>query len=94
MVKYTPKETVMIKPFQALTWSPDMRAWCAQVTDAPDERSTIVFKRGTSSGLNGRTPAGGQLPPRSTVGARLLWKKAQKKEAKNRTSDRINSSIP
>lgn len=39
-------------------------------------------------------PAGGQALPISTAGAKLLWKKAQKNEKKNRTSDAINKIIP
>jgi len=37
---------------------------------------------------------GGQQEPRSIVGFNLLWKKAQKKEKKNNTSDKINKIIP
>jgi hypothetical protein len=37
---------------------------------------------------------GGQQHPSSGVGARLLWKNAQKKAAKKQTSDRMNSIIP
>jgi hypothetical protein len=32
--------------------------------------------------------------PKSTVGERLLWKKAQKKDKKKNTSDTINKIIP
>jgi len=39
-------------------------------------------------------PVGGHLRPISIVGARLLWKKAQKKEKKNSTSEVINRIIP
>lgn len=39
-------------------------------------------------------PAGGQHVPSSTVGESLLWKKAQKNEKKNSTSDVINKIIP
>jgi len=39
-------------------------------------------------------PGGGQVQPISGVGARLLWKKAQKKAKKNITSEAINRSIP
>jgi hypothetical protein len=60
----------------------------------PEERRIMVFKRGTSRGLKGITPAGGQCTPNSKEGERLLWKKAQKNEKKNSTSDTINKSIP
>ena len=39
--------------------------------DTPDARSTDVLRRGTSRGLRGVIPVGGQDPPRSWVGARL-----------------------
>jgi len=60
----------------------------------PDARSTAVFRRGTANGLRGWMPVGGQEHPSSGVGARLLWKKAQKKARKNITSDTINRIIP
>jgi len=44
--------------------------------------------------LNTSTPSGGQVKPNSIEGARLLWKKAQKKEKKNITSETINRIIP
>ena len=39
-------------------------------------------------------PGGGHIPPISTVGDNLLWKKAQKKERKKKTSETINKIIP
>jgi hypothetical protein len=39
-------------------------------------------------------PVGGQQHPNSGVGARLLWKNAQKNAKKNRASDVINKIIP
>jgi len=39
-------------------------------------------------------PAGGHTAPISILGLSLLWKKAQKKEKKNRTSETINSTTP
>jgi hypothetical protein len=53
-----------------------------------------VFKRGTAKGFKGEIPVGGQIQPNSGVGARLLWKKAQKKAKKNITSDAMNKIIP
>ena len=64
------------------------------MTVTPDDRRMMVFKRGTWNGLNGVTPVGGHCKPISMVGAKLLWKKAQKNEKKNRTSDVINRIIP
>lgn len=53
-----------------------------------------MFKRGIENGLIGEIPVGGHLQPNSGVGANLLWKKAQKKETKKRTSDKIKRIIP
>ena len=53
-----------------------------------------VFSRGTWNGLNTFTPNGGQVDPISTFGERLLWKKAQKKLTKKKTSDTMNKAIP
>lgn len=39
-------------------------------------------------------PAGGHMVPSSTAGVNLLWKKAQKKEKKNKTSEVIKRIIP
>jgi hypothetical protein len=60
----------------------------------PDARRTAVFKRGTLNGFRGVMPVGGHEHPSSGVGDRLLWKYAQKKAKKNRTSDVINRIIP
>lgn len=53
-----------------------------------------MFKRGTWKGLKGFSPEGGHILPNSTVGDRLLWKKAQKKDKKKNTSETINKIIP
>lgn len=52
---------------------PSIRLWWAQVMETPDARRTDVFRRGTSSGLRGVIPVGGQHPPRSCVGTKLEW---------------------
>ena len=54
----------------------------------------MVFNRGTWIGLNGEIPWGGHIIPSSMVGASLEWKKAQKKEKKNNTSEVINRIMP
>lgn len=64
------------------------------MTVTPEASRTPVFRRGTENGLIGVIPAGGQVEPSSGVGARLLWKKAQKKAKKNITSDTIKRIIP
>lgn len=71
-----------------------MMLWCAHVTETPEERRTAVFSRGTPKGSKGVMPVGGQQPPISGVGAKLAWKKAQKKPRKKKTSDVIKRIIP
>lgn len=50
---------------------PSIRLWWAHVIDTPDANRTDVLRSGTSSGLSGKIPVGGQQPPRSCVGTRL-----------------------
>lgn len=60
----------------------------------PERRRRDVFNSGTAKGLRGSIPIGGQVQPVSGVGARALWKKAQKNARKNIASDRIKIIIP
>lgn len=69
-------------------------AWCAHVTVTPEERSKMVFSSGMFIGSNATTPLGGQFCPSSMFGEMLLWKKAQKNDIKNNTSDAMNKIIP
>ena len=52
---------------------PSIKLWWAQVMDTPEASSTDVLSSGTSRGLRGIMPVGGQQPPSSGVGARLEW---------------------
>lgn len=52
---------------------PSIRLWWAQVIETPEARRTEVLSSGTSRGLSGWIPVGGQQPPSSGVGARLEW---------------------
>ena len=45
-------------------------AICAQVIVAPEDKRTVVFKRGTSKGLMPEIPFGGQHLPTSMFGAK------------------------
>ena len=54
----------------------------------------MVLSSGTSRGLIGIIPAGGQIFPNSSVGCKEEWKKAQKNAKKKNTSDLIKRSIP
>ena len=64
------------------------------VTVKPEVSKIKVFIRGTPKGLKLFTPIGGHWQPSSIFGDKLLWKKAQKKEKKNITSEIINRTIP
>lgn len=64
------------------------------MTETPEASRTAVFNKGTAKGFKGVMPVGGQVHPISGVGARLEWKKAQKKPKKNMTSEIINRIIP
>ena len=81
----TPSKTVKDKPKIASSLFPLTIAWWAQVTVPPELNKIAVFNKGTEKESKGWTPWGGQATPNSTAGARLLWKKAQKKrkEKKN-----------
>lgn len=93
-VKYRPNSTVIVSLWIAWWWLSSKIAWWAHVAVAPEDNKIIVFKRGIWKGLNGEIPLGGQSMPISTVGDNLEWKKAQKKEKKNKTSEIINKIIP
>jgi hypothetical protein len=75
-------------------WLLSINPWCAHVTVTPEARRIAVLRRGIWRGLKGLIPQGGHIAPISIVGARLLWKKAQKKEIKKKTSEIINKIIP
>lgn len=68
--------------------------WWAHVTVTPEASKMAVFSSGTSIGSSGLMPTGGHCPPSSGVGARLEWKKAQKKPRKKKASDMMNSTMP
>lgn len=60
----------------------------------PLDKRIIVLRSGTSSGLMGVIPVGGQTLPNSSVGCNEEWKNAQKKAKKKNTSELIKRSIP
>lgn len=73
---------------------PSITAWWAHVTLTPEEIKIKVLSNGTPKGLNTAMPLGGHLLPNSTFTLKLLWKNAQKKERKKKTSEVINKTIP
>jgi len=93
-VKYSPNSAVKNSPCVACVALFSNRPWCAHVTVTPEAKRIAVFSSGICMGLNGSIPVGGQVDPSSIVGDRLVWKKAQKNDTKNRTSDTINRIIP
>lgn len=93
-VNSTANTTVMIVPRIAPRRLPWIREWCAYVTVAPEDRSRIVFSRGSSKGLIVAIPAGGHWAPSSTAGESEEWKNAQNTEMKKNTSLTMNRATP
>lgn len=93
-VKITPKVIVMAKEITDLENFFFNISWWHQVTVTPEDRSRIVFIKGILIGLKVTMDKEGHICPNSIVGEILLWKNAQKKDAKNKTSDTINRIIP
>lgn len=67
---------------------------CAHVNVTPEDNKMIVFNNGTPNGSNVLIIKGGHSILSSTLGERLKWKKAQKKETKNIISETINNNLP
>jgi len=84
----------MSNPLTLWLWILVSMALWHHVTLIPDDRRIMVFNIGTSIGLNTLIPFGGHWDPNSTLGAKLEWKNAQKKDKKKNTSDVINRIIP
>ena len=93
-VKYTPKVKVKKREENAWEWFISISLWWDHVILTPEDKRIMVLRSGTLKGLNTSIPVGGQILPNSMLGANLLWKKAQKKDKKNMTSDKINKIMP
>ena len=89
-----PNSKVVIKLIIELFLSADIIMWWVRVTVAPELNKIAVFNNGVANGFIGITPFGGHMQPNSGVGAKLLWKYAQKKAKKNIISDVINNNMP
>jgi hypothetical protein len=85
---------VIASPFIVCVWLFSINLWWAHVTEIPEDKRIIVFNSGIWKGLKGIMFFGGQVIPISMVGAKLEWKKAQKNDTKNKTSDAIKRIIP
>jgi len=94
IVKIAPKVIVIISGSVDLEKSFFNISWWDHVTVTPEDRSKIVFIRGILIGLKVIIDKEGQFCPSSIVGEILLWKNAQKKDTKNKTSETINKTIP
>lgn len=94
IVKIIPRVIVIIKEITDLEKFFFSISWCDQVTVTPEDNNRMVFIRGILIGLKVLIDMEGQFCPNSIVGEILLWKNAQKKDTKKRTSDTINRTIP
>ena len=90
----TPSVTVNHMAWIALGRLPSRIAWCAQVTVVPEVKRISVLRNGIWNGSKVSMPTGGQTPPVASAGNRLALKKAQKKPAKNITSEAMNNAMP
>ena len=91
-VKTTPNDSVINIEVEILFLICTL--WCAQVTLTPEDNKIAVFSKGTLKGSRGETRRGGHVNPTSWTGQSLLWKKDQNQAIKNKTSLKINNSIP
>lgn len=85
---------VIKSPWDLWEWLFSIIPWWDQVIVIPEANKIAVLRRGICIGLNGLIPKGGHIFPISIEGDNLLWKKAQKKDTKKRTSDVIKRIIP
>src|SRR5579859_3588373 len=91
-VKQRPRKTVTTRPWRVPLRLPSISAWCAHVTVVPDSSRISVLRKGNANGSKGWMLGGGQTPPIAGLGNRLDEKKAQKKAAKNITSEAMNNA--
>jgi len=61
-----------------------IKAWWANVIVAPEDKRRHVFNKGTWNGEKASIAAGGQIHPKTCVGAKEEWKNAQKKSKKKK----------
>jgi len=94
MEKKIPRATVIPSEMKQEPTEPDFKEEWDQVTVAPEESKTTVFKRGIWKADNERTPGGGQIEPNSTLGDKEQCRYAQKNPMKKKTSETINRPIP
>ena len=92
-----PKEIASNKPLTTTDLHPAKIALCAATKATPDVSKTTVFTSGNakaSSVSSNLIPSGGQIPPIVIAGAKLAWKKLQKKGKNSIASEPKNRIIP
>lgn len=92
-----PNEIASNNPLTTTDLQPAKMARCAATSATPDVSKTTVFTKGkakASSVSSKRIPSGGQIPPIVIAGAKLAWKKLQKKGKNNIASEPRNKIIP
>src|SRR5262245_64559818 len=93
-VNSRPSATVRARPWISPLRSPSRSAWCAQVTVQPEVSRISVLSKGSENGSKVMMPSGGHTLPIASLGNSEASKKAQKKAAKNITSEAMNSDMP
>lgn len=85
---------VQISPLITNARSPTIIALCTTVTVTPEDNKITVFNKGNPQASKVIIPLGGKAKPTPIAGAKLQWKKPQKKLKKNISSETINNIIP
>src|SRR5262245_59722945 len=93
-VNSRPSRPVKVRPWISWVRLPSRSAWCAQVSVQPEVSRIRVLSSGSDSGSKVTLPCGGHTPPIASLGASEASKNAQKKAAKNITSEAMNSAMP
>jgi hypothetical protein len=92
-----PNEIATKRPLTTIDLQPAKIARCAATNATPDVSKTTVLTRGKANASNVSSnliPSGGQIPPMVIAGAKLAWKKLQKKGKNNIASEPKNKIIP
>src|SRR4051794_4939409 len=90
-VNIRPQKIVKASETNASTNFEFKKILCDHVKLIPDDSKITIFNKGISKKLIYFKPIGGQILPIQTEGAKLTWKKHQKKEKKNIISEHMKS---
>jgi hypothetical protein len=77
------RKSFVFDPCTKLFLSPSSKAWCAQVTVVPDNNKINVLIKGISHGSNVFISWGGQTPPITSEGNKLVSKNSQNQYSKH-----------